>query len=532
MKKLIIIAILITFYSCNKEITPIYSVKKDIIKIKVGTRIIDWRIDPKIDIDEFEIYSKGKKTVTVYLQKDSINIDILPNSSKNIYFVLNNDTTLTKFNSRSSFPNKISLAKKLHDLSLFWSEAKYNFANFDELKFNWDSLYYSFIPQIINTKNDYEFLRLMQQFAANLKDAHSGVWGGNLSSYLDYIPLNFSNFNEKIYITNARKGIGLDSSIIGAKVTSINGIETNEYLEKYTLPFISSSTQGMKNKIATSIFSYGKKYEVVNLKIIKNNGRDTIIKLKRNGEETRRKNQEYLIERSAWKFLECEDLGNSILLLKANSFSSLKKFKYEFAKHSKKIHNSKGLVIDLRKNGGGTTDVAIFLAKKIIKANSFNTFSAQTRIHNATKKANGNYVKANKSFYLMNAFEDIPSIAIKVEENEKKLNMPIIILTSEYTCSAAEDFLLMLYEHNERPLIIGSETAGSSGSPLVIKGFKSGIGARVCAKRIIFPLSKKRFVNQGIKPDIKIENSIINFLNNKDIVLDTAYNILLKKIQK
>ena len=73
-----------------------------------------------------------------------------------------------------------------------------------------------------------------------------------------------------------------------------------------------------------------------------------------------------------------------------------------------------------------------------------------------------------------------------------------------------------------RPKLIGEETGGSTGAPLVVRGLPGEGIARICALRICYPISEKRFVNSGIKPDIEVKQTIGDYLHNKDVVLERA----------
>jgi len=99
-----------------------------------------------------------------------------------------------------------------------------------------------------------------------------------------------------------------------------------------------------------------------------------------------------------------------------------------------------------------------------------------------------------------------------------------VILIGRFTFSAAEDFLVNIYEVHNRPILIGEETGGSTGSPLVIPGFPGGGYARICTRRICYPISEKRFVNSGVKPDIEVKQTIEDYLSMNDPVLKKAIN--------
>ena len=65
---------------------------------------------------------------------------------------------------------------KLFGLSKLWSEVKYNFANFDLTKINWDSTYKAFIPKVMATNTEEAYFKELMQMMALLKDGHSNVY--------------------------------------------------------------------------------------------------------------------------------------------------------------------------------------------------------------------------------------------------------------------------------------------------------------------------------------------------------------------
>jgi C-terminal processing protease CtpA/Prc len=121
---------------------------------------------------------------------------------------------------------------------------------------------------------------------------------------------------------------------------------------------------------------------------------------------------------------------------------------------------------------------------------------------------------------------------IFISDSLKRISCPTAILIGRYTFSAAEDFLVNIFEVPDRPLLIGEPTGGSTGSPLVVQGLPGGGYARICTRRICFPISEKRFVNSGIKPDIEVKQTIEDFLHSRDMALERAIKELKTAIKQ
>ncbi|MFA8298779.1 MAG: hypothetical protein ACEPOV_01310 [Hyphomicrobiales bacterium] len=88
---------------------------------------------------------------------------------------------------------------------------------------------------------------------------------------------------------------------------------------------------------------------------------------------------------------------------------------------------------------------------------------------------------------------------------------PLYRTPLNYTCSATEDGLMEIYEVKERPLLIGTPTAGTIGSPLIVRNLPKGYFARICTKKQFYPYSKKLFINEGIQPNRFIYKSIDDY---------------------
>jgi hypothetical protein len=137
--------------------------------------------------------------------------------------------------------------KKLYGLSLFWQEANYNYAYFDNVPhLNWDSAYQAFIPQVLATRNNFDYYRALQKFCALLQDGHTNVF---LPNYLAQkrvrrsfgdIKIELKNFNGKPIVVN--NAVATKEIIpVGSEITAVNQIPVQQYIQQYVRPYISQS---------------------------------------------------------------------------------------------------------------------------------------------------------------------------------------------------------------------------------------------------------------------------------------------------
>jgi carboxyl-terminal processing protease len=531
MRQILWLLVALLSFSCTQNQTTIHSNKKP-IKVLVNGQTIDWRISPEENPDRLKVYcSKKINEVIFQTDVDTAIFSIRNNDTIRLRIILNSkDTANTEIVGFKDLPDQITDDEKLYWLSQEWSEIKYNFVNIDRIKFNLDSLYKSFIPLVLSTKNDFEYYRTLQKFMAYMRDGHSEV-SGNFYPFTDYIPIVFKDFNKKVYVTSVRKIPELDSTWIGAELIEIEGIPTSQYLETKVFPYISASTeQHLWMQGVLKLHSDPKDRPFIG-SIRKLDGTVLEIVLQRNGEATRTPDDKYWGPKVTYprSNVELSWIDKDIALVSFNQFQPEEEAIKAFDKVAKELVKAKGVIIDLRKNGGGSTEVAWHLQKYLTKGNQFLNFAWETRINDGVRKANGNWQEEYKSFYLNKAYRFEKPDTIIVSDTIRRIKCPVVILIGRYTFSAAEDFLVNIYEVPNRPELIGEETGGSTGSPLFIPGLPGDGSMRICTRRICYPISGKRFVNSGVKPDIEVKQTIEDFLNGNDVVLERAITELKRK---
>lgn len=408
MRKLLFIIPLILLFSCaEKKIETINSTKKG-IKVLINGKQSDWRISPEVNPDRLKVYCTNDVNEVVFQTDiDTVSFSVSKNDTIRFKIILNStDTANTEIVGIKELPAKITNEEKLYWLSQIWSEVKYNFVNIDQLTYDLDSLYKTLIPEVLSSTNDYEYYQILRKFAASLKDGHTQVSDrSQFYPFTDYISLSLQDFNEKIYITHVRKNINLDSTWIGAELIEIEDIPTVEYLEKNVFPYISASTKQHLWMQSVYKIQSGFKDKLFKGTLKKVDGTIEKIELKRNGEATRTPNDEYwgVTRNYSRNIVDLDWTDNNIAVIGFNRFAPEDKAIKEFDAIAGKIKKAKGVIIDLRKNGGGTTGVAWHLQKHLTKRDSFLNYAWETRINDGVRKANGNWQEAHKDFFLNKA---------------------------------------------------------------------------------------------------------------------------------
>ncbi len=180
---------------------------------------------------------------------------------------------------------------------------------------------------------------------------------------------------------------------------------------------------------------------------------------------------------------------------------------------------AEGLVIDLCYCRGGSSLVGDVLLSRIIDTDSVCINKAMTRTDIDYGRAQGNWQpRYDEDHYLDRAFDTLPCKTLHIDRS-KLLRMPIVILTGKRTVSAAETFLIQLYEQPGRPKIIGQRTTGTTGSPPVID-LPHGADVRICTLKHLYPISGRPFGKEGIIPGGG------DFLDGRDRVMERAVPII------
>jgi C-terminal processing protease CtpA/Prc len=518
----------------QKKENVLHSTRKHIY-YTINHQYREWIIAPEIKPDILEIFDPFEKTKKVKFISDIDSIEFIVKINKPIDLIMlyNNDTAYTQIKFINYQPNTISMKDKLLALSMFWSEVRYNFVFYDQLTFDWDSLYQAYIPLVMETKNNVEFDELMQKFVGSLQDGHTNYQGSHYHyPYTDYIGMSVRYFNDTLRIVMVDTTL-VNTFPIGSKIIKINGISTDEYMGKYINPYVGSKFKQTQELLAAyNLFSVRQLNDKLTLTYITPQGEIQTNTPPREGERFRYPtmgksyNSDYNRIRISW-------LENNIALLTINSFNDPQgEIERYFEKYKDTLYHADGIIIDIRANGGGSTATARYFLKHIIKDAYFLNFAWQARINNSTKKANGNYIETNRDFYTMQAYQTFDADTIYIEDSIKRFDCPIIILIATGTVSAAEDFLIMLYERPDRPLFIGRPSFGSTGSPLMVWNWPiKNSFARICARRVLFPYSKKIF-DTGIIPDIWVKYSFEEYMDNIDKDIEIAIKELKKQIQE
>jgi hypothetical protein len=135
------------------------------------------------------------------------------------------------------------------------------------------------------------------------------------------------------------------------------------------------------------------------------------------------------------------------------------------------------IIIDLRRNGGGSSAMSHYLFSHFFDATPRPTIRIMRR-------------------------ESAPIVSMSVAEvgGPRRPDVPLYVLTSSGTASAAEEFPFVLRNH-KRATLVGSRTAGAGR---MVRGVPVGHGftARISITRVLDPASGIEWESEGLEPHV------------------------------
>lgn len=171
------------------------------------------------------------------------------------------------------------------------------------------------------------------------------------------------------------------------------------------------------------------------------------------------------------------------------------------------LHNSRGLIIDIRDNGGGTlTNIDTFLGRFI------------------KEKMIGGYIQ-HKTGPGHNDFSDPYPIEYKPAESWRVMwDGPIVLLTNRSCFSAANDFTSVM-KSLPNVTVVGAKTGGGGGMPFSSE-LPNGWAIRFSASPILN--AKMECIEDGIDPTegYEVHSPEAELAEGKDAILDKAIDML------
>lgn len=198
------------------------------------------------------------------------------------------------------------------------------------------------------------------------------------------------------------------------------------------------------------------------------------------------------IEVSSVRIIELED-AEDIAYLRINQFSNDTEEEFVKAVNELLVKSPKGLIIDLRYNGGGYLQTAIGVLGELLEPN--------TKIVNIEEK--GARLESE----------------IFTEGQARITEIPLVVLVNEGSASASE-ILAGAVKDNDRGVVIGTQTYGK-GTVQELLPYTDGSTLRITVSKWLTP-NGTDIDHKGITPDVIIEFTEEDIEAENDVQLERA----------
>jgi len=411
-----------------------------------------------------------------------------------------------------SYKENISEDEKIAGLSKLWSEVKYNFVDTATLeKLDWDKLYLDALPRVRATRSTEDYYRVLMEMVAKLKDGHTNVYPPQeLSERMMGLPLLKTRPVEgRVIVTEVLDpGLRAKGIMPGLEVTAVDGVEVKTYVARELAPYVSASTpQDEELRTFGYQFLRGAVGSSPRVSFRDAAGKQFEQQVPRVSGEARKA---AIANSPSFEF---SMLPGEVAYVSLNSFEDNSAADAWLAAFDE-IAKSSALVIDVRRNGGGNSDVG-YKILATLDDKAFLTSRWATRDYKPTWRA---WSKEQPMYA-----EAPDAVQPDVKRQYKK---PVLVLTSAATFSAAEDFAVA-FDGMQRGTLVGEATGGSTGQPLFIK-LPGGGSARICTKQDSYP-DGRAFVGVGVQPQHIVKQTVDGVRAGRDEVLEAALATLQPK---
>jgi C-terminal processing protease CtpA/Prc len=395
---------------------------------------------------------------------------------------------------------------KVAGLSVVWSEARFNFAFFDrQPDLDWNQTYLDFLPKVRATASTEEYYRVLTRFVALLKDGHTNVFPPkSLQDAFWSKPGLQTQLVENAVVVTAVDDPALLAQRwrVGDVLLTIDGEDIRRYAEREIVPYQSASSP---QDLQVRTFDYGllggRQGSQIHVTVKTAAGKEEARELTRLAMADRGK---FKRERASFKLRP-----DGIAVLTINEFEDTEGTKTLLA-NLPSVKAAKGLVIDVRANGGGSTPIDLL---QVLARETIHGPLIRTRSYRAADRARG----------VLPGWADVPPFEVSPDPAHH-VDVPVAVLTGAHTFSAAEDFVAS-FRAMHRGITVGESTAGGTGQPLYF-ALPGGGSARVGTRDDRAP-DGTVFEGVGLPPDIAVSPNVESIRQGRDPTLERAASALL-----
>jgi carboxyl-terminal processing protease len=384
-----------------------------------------------------------------------------------------------------------------------WKEIRDHYYDSSYNGVDWNAVHQRYAPLVAGTKKDQEFYALMSQMTSELHDAHTRFnspeqWKNFRRQQGVTVGFSVDDIDGKTVVTSVIPGtdaarVGIQPGMVVLRVDDVPVSERIAEIEKKRLP---SSTER-----ATRWFIYNRVFA---------GPADTPVKvaLQRESGST----LEVSVRRQIYS---AAPEVTTHVLPSGNAYIRFDGFQHpvakEFRQALQKFRDAPGLIVDLRRNGGG--DLAVLLP---IAGYFFGKKTLFAKDSTRTGKPLSSYVGLFK----------LPLQLYVGRPGEQIYSGPVVILVDAHSASSSEVFAAGMQD-TARAKVIGSQSCGcvlGIAKPRVMKGG----GVLEMSEVLWFSPKGRKLEGTGIIPDQVVVPTMFDLQRGRDAVLAAADKSLVK----
>lgn len=370
----------------------------------------------------------------------------------------------------------------------------------------------------------------LQPVVVLLEDGHTELYVNSYLEATDYevFPLELSFSSTGITVTGLKAGYNnsISPNIIGKKISSINGHSLQDILNTINA-YSSGETRNSRIALSGYIFNtifdlFLSKGQYLNVKLSDNTSlhvniiKKTELKDEASGTKPGTPNYSYEVNKN---------INTAVLTF--NSFSGLNRFKGFLSEMfaSLQTNHINNLVIDIRNNGGGNSDLGDELLRYIVDVpftQYEKTVTKYSEISKASVQADLPADSKELKEYLSKQSGTMDTIVKSkdlIHPFENRFSGKVYLLTSQSTFSSAADFA-NAFKYYKLGKIIGEETGGfiiSPGEDITTRLPNSNLEVHISSSKD-FDIGASPTDWHGVRPDIMIKrDNALNYTLTKVI---------------
>jgi len=393
---------------------------------------------------------------------------------------------------RPQAPVPIAANERAAGLARFWAEARTSFAHWEKVAaLDWDAAFHEYLPRVLAADDPGAYYRLMNEFAALLKDGHTYVVPPLWVAKTEASP------RVRLYpVEGEPVVVGGDGLPHGSAILSVDGRPVDQLLAEARVP--ASTEHDRLCRVCASLLD-GPLGSAVPVEARLPGGQVCAVSLERDGSQPTPPPFERL------------DLGQGRVLVRINTFMD-ETAVLQFHDAFPDFDGVRALILDLRQNRGGNTGHALAVLARMIDQPVPGLIGRIPM-----------YCAVTDGWALPRPWLTLVEPPVEPDMTRARYDGPVAVLTSFMTYSAAENFSAVFRQSGRGPLV-GESTGGSSGQPALFPLPGGGFGA-VCAKLTTFP-DGTPFVGVGIAPDIYAPPTVAALASGRDLALERALEAL------